>query len=498
MRKFYSALMALSVFLFASCDKNEGDIGSKTNDGDQARVGLTLNFPTSMTKAANDENATANEAAVSSITVFIFESDGSHADGSPANYPGGAGVIGDYFYITVDGNNNKYKLIEPIETTEGTKKIYAAVNLPVALQTMNEDQLKAAQTTSGLVTSVFVTSSESSEVSMISAVEEENLKAYEGNDATDINTVTLTVERMMSKIAVTENGSVTTHENTKAGGKFYITPNAFTVGNIPNKIFPIQKIVNSKLVTPGLTIDDSGNPVPTHPILPTSDYILRDNINAKSSLTPAKNAFYVPEHAPSNSRYDATYAVVRAEFTFEQLVEDVESDGTIKLQTAFSDFTDFTANVVYVVQNSLYTYFCETQALAEDVQDALTDAKINKFHRDVNDVAGGGEKFYAFYYVFINNDMYNDNYHNNDRLALYRNTYYDILVNGVDGLGVPGNNGTVPGDGDDEPYNPPTTPPVDDEDDPDPVYGELAKLLVEINVKPWVYRAPEVTLEPLK
>lgn len=422
-----SAALA-AVVAFSSCSKDDSQsVGS----GDEAKMDLTINFP--MVTRAADGNATAQDVAINSVTVFIFDKTGAHANGSPAAF-----VKGDF----TDNGNNSYSLLENkrITTTSGTKNVYVGINLPTSLKGVsNEAEFIAEASTANLYTT--------GDVAMLSAPEKKNLQAQVIGGTPTVNKVSLTVQRLVSKIAATKGTAANYTVGT--GATFTVAPDQFTVGNLASHFYPVQRVVSNKLVTPMKNTTDVALP----------QLALNANGTAANALT---STFYVPEHSTSigNLRGEATYAVIRGSFTFSHYAD--VANGAITTSAA----TGHTGGI-WVVRKADKTYFCKSQQIALNVVDALGGfAEIFEY-----------KALYTFYYVFINKDV------SADPLAVYRNQFRNVTINTVKGLGVPGDPNT------------PTNPPVVIPDPDEPVVETTAYLEVNIDVAAWDYYAPAVDLE---
>lgn len=437
MKKLFVAALA-AVTVFASCSKEDNVARTISEEGAKTTMGLAISFP--QTRAADASNATADEVTVKDVTIFIFNTDGSASTGN--------GEVRAYADFTPKGNN-VYALNENkrISTTAGGKHIYVGINLPTALKGMaSEDALKAAwqfNMASDLTASTGF--------AMMSPVANETLAAQEADTTPTANQVTVSVERLVSKVGVRQGtGSTGTFAHA-----FTITPDKFAVGNLATKMFPIQQLTGTKLMTPMV------NSTAVNALVA---------LNTGSTANKDLAVYYVPEHRPaSNLRGEATYAVIRGKIAVENFAR-VDAGAIV---------TDVTPGIsagdeVFVVRAEAGdVYICEDLTAASAVQDKLTDANIYKYIADSN------ADLYCFYYVFLNNDAaLNDN-----QLAVFRNQFFDITVGAIKGIGFPGDE---------------TDPSVPEPEIPDPeipIIETDAYLEVIVDVAPWDYKAITVPLE---
>jgi len=122
--KFFVIAAIAATTLFASCNRD-----NSANDEDSGRatqIKVSLNFPAApQTRATTDPNATANEAAVNTVDIFIYNASGSFqshtaltaADFTPAGQKGNADAY-------------QYTASTKIPTTTGAKSVFAGINLP--------------------------------------------------------------------------------------------------------------------------------------------------------------------------------------------------------------------------------------------------------------------------------------------------------------------------------------------------------------------------------
>ena len=438
MKKFLFLALA-AVFALTGCNKDSRNIYA--DNGSDAALDLVISFPA--TRAA-DANATAADTKVTDVTVFVFNN-----DGSLATMNGGAApvtlTVADF---TVDAATNTYTLLEGkrITTTAGAVKIYVGINLPSALKSKATESALKAEYATGVADLAGANG-----IAMLSAVQSATLNAQEAGGTPTVNKVTVTVERLVTKVAVRKATSPTTGAFAKG---FTIAADQFAVGNIATHIFPVKRVENNKLVAPMKNSTAVGTQVAL-------------NANGTGVTDAAFNSFYVNEHRPTinNFRGEATYAVVRGEITFTGFA--YVDAGVIKVN---GTPTLVAGNKVYMVRDAGNTYFSKDLTDASAIHALLTDATIHEY------IVATGNKLYCFYYIFLNRNEA-------DALAVYRNQFIDITVGNINGVGYPGD----PTD--------PTKPPVIIPDPDIPVISTDAYLEVIVDVKAWDYKTVNTTLE---
>jgi hypothetical protein len=400
MKKLF-LLAALATTAMTSCEKGADANGNEKED---AKMNVVISFPQAMGTRVNDSNASAKDVAIESVTVFVFDQNGKAETGN------GTTFLQQDFNV-VSGNKFELKPDKRILTTAGSRRIYVGINLPTAL--------KGAADEKALIAKASIVGLEgANSVAMLSKVAARTLVSQKNDgDPTPANNVVSTeVERLVSKVAVIAGENATWPLNEENGGgtgngnTFSVTPDKFSVGGLATTFYPVQRLSNGKLDTPGDKVDDG-----------VAQF--RD-INPKGSTISALDAFYVYEHSDPKQTYlqkDLTFAVVRAEFTFAKFAKTgtggIEYEDAATLASGASVYTFRVGNI---------TYACRSEAIADQVKTALgVDLSTTPTDLYKADAAG---KLYTYYHLFLNKDE-------TDRLAVKRNQFFSINVSGVRGLG---------------------------------------------------------------
>ena len=460
MKRFLMFALVASTFLVAcSKDDNQPIDGGNEKKIDTS-MGLNVTFPalneTRAARAADTDNATAGELIVNTVTVFIFNPNGSVAPGNGTE----RSISTDF----EDQTNNMWSLKESsrIKTTSGPKKIYVAANLPsgFAATVTQENVLTQTATNFG---GTLVAQLTSSGIGMMSPVKEINLVAMTDADnlseqTPDANKFTTSIERMVAKVAVSYASATTTYP--VSGINYYV--DQFGVGQDGSAMYPAKWInAAGKLVTPFAS--RTGAPG-TGRIKAINAY------NAAGKPKDLTNYFYAGENATQQGlRGEAAYASIRAKMTppkYWKVVAD-----------ALVEDMDAPAPDAYVVFHNNQYYFTKSEAIAIAVSGVLNESNVN--------LPPAGYKLYSghycHYFVFLNRkNEATDQGH----LELHRNDFINVKVNGINGIGEPGDpdtGGETPGPG-----------PVDPEI---PVVSIPTMIEVTVDVTPWNYTDPTVILE---
>ena len=439
MKKILLAAVA-ALFIFTSCNK-EG-IDNPVLTGENALLGLVIEFPAVSTKAA-DANATADEVKITDVTIYVFNTDGSIV-GAPVTKAISAFTPG------TGANINTYVLNENerLTVTAGAKHIYVGANLPSQIKSLtSETALKTAVATTNLVTA--------NGIAMFSGLKEQTLSAQEVNSTPTVNTAQVSIARLVAKISANAGtaANATANLGDATVGEYEVTPDMYSVGNLASAIFPVQQFSGTKLLTPMTNTTAIGSLI---------------SLNANGTAANVASKFYVPEHRPqSNLRGEGTFIVIRGSFDFDSYATLNAAGTGVELNASTYSAGDHFW-VVRTSDNSA-TYFCET------AQDAVNVASITANALTPAEFAGK----YCFYYMFINNsDTLTPN-----RVTVFRNTFIHYTIGAVKGLGYPGDLN--------DPENPTTEIPEPDE----PIFATDAYLLVDISVTPWTYTGVTLELE---
>jgi hypothetical protein len=438
------AAFAATMLGAVSCQK-DGGIG--TQEGEEAKMGITISFPKSSMTRASDTNASDQDLIVSSIDVFVFNPDGTADKGNDKVEIG---------HFTEDANAGKWTLNDAnlIPTTAGKKRIYVGINLPDGLKNAASEAVLTGEINN--VDGLFSNTDQSKGPAMLSKATEKEIVATTQNQ---INTVSVSVIRMSAKVTATMGQSFTSTPTAVTEPKFRVTPDRFTVGNTAMSYYPVQIVNGSTLVTPG----DMNALKPVALLDRVNNELVA--VNPYNTAGKNKTGRYVPEHAVSNltREGESTYAVVRGKLEPTHMATVSGSD-IDESTPAPADFT----NPVWVISYSGKVYFTATTTDRDNVIAALhLQDNASNYYKEYT--PAGDNKLYCFYHVFLAKNEA-------DPLAIYRNTIYDVIINSVKGLGMPGL--------------------LDAPEQPDePVYEQDARLDVEVAIEDWNYRSANTDLE---
>lgn len=439
------AALAATAISLGSCSKTTGGPELDPDyEGGTATMGLTISFPKIQGTRADDGNAEAKDVAVNKINVFIFKTDGTPAKGNNTiNVGMFAPPVNNVW--TLAGTNR-------VVSSAGQKRIYVGANLPAALESA------AMVSESALLNEAMTTDLAGTAIAMLGYADKK-LESSEVNSNQTVNDLSVEINRLVAKVTATM-GTASKELSSTTNTGWSVTIDNFTVGGTAQKFYPRQRTNGltgdaMRLTTPG---DRNQGPKAVNAIDLTANAPVA--VNDMGTAAKVAKSFYVPEHATSANYYrqEATYAVIRGELKFNDFT--TVSNNAVGSASAAGD----TTSPIFVVRNAGKSYFF-ADAANRDAFIALNglSANFDTFQR-----ASADQKLYAFYYVFLNTSKA-------DKLSVYRNQFINIQIDGVSGVGTPGQDGA--------PENPNLTP-----NDPTGPATEIdAQLNVTVDVKPWDY-----------
>ena len=450
MMRFKSILAAglVAMAAFSSCSNDDNGVNVPGAEGEATTMGLSFTLPTSATRAT--EVGTANENAVSSITVYIFDGNGNAVTGNAT---------------TIDANTTNFDIVgtkytlkdgKQIETTAGPRRIYIAANVQGFVGTPATEaalQTKKIAISDAAVATKFI---------MFSEVTAKNLAAQADGQSPEqngaANKVVTSMERISAKVVVSKASDTFTQTFTSpAGFSIEYTVDQWGVGNDVTTAFAVK----GDATTGDYRAFDASKF--------TNAASLIDDIDWATCAT-----VYVGENTPVNGLIgEATYAMIRTIAKPSQVVS-VDGGGNL-VWSAPGTLTD----LYVVITADKKAYFCDSETNAEAVL-----------------IKVGGNRYtypgcYAYFTVLLNEK---------EAVAakINRNEFIHVNVTGVasNGLfgGIPGSGSS----GGEEPIDPtdPTDPdnpnPVDPEE---PIEKKDAFLLFEVSVSPWLYTASNIDLQ---
>lgn len=418
---------------FGSCSKEEVIIDQSQKTGEPTKMSLSIAQPKTY---AEDGYATPEEVIISTVDVFIYGTSGDFQKRERRDRAD---------FDELDDNIWKLKDAKSITTTVGQKKIYVAVNLPLALAHSIEgtNPGKIEQTVTG-VSDLY--SSEKG-ISMFSRKEETpDLVATTDNVVPEANKVTVTVARLLAKVIVEESPSL---EKSIAGGT--IRDLEFTVSNVNTKFFPLPDMETYKdpnwtsLWTNLSDFIDPGN------------YLEVNSFGAKANLPATKSIYTTENTSASNVHGDHTYAAVRCTFVPDRIVRLNASKDAVEEDpdSGYKPGDDF----FLVAAEGVRSFF----ASPEDAADYATrsNSSVIKY-----------EKGACYYAAFLNPTPEAGKEKKYDVL---RNTIYRVTITKINNLGTPTDGiGEGGDDGTDPTGTDPTTP-----------ISDYTQMSVTVNVESW-------------
>lgn len=288
---------AILVMSFASCTK-ERELTDNHNDGVETSMRLAITFPSNGTRATFDPNSTEEEAAITTVDVFIYKANG--------NFSSRTRLTASDFEAPAQGSNSdKYVAKNKVRTTTGTKNVYVAINLPdaIAVSLIGEQEKALSQYSKTFSIADLTTDNKfvmfSTNPVTGTFVEDENDPA---------NQITVLCERLVAKITV--ETSPTLDVSAVPGT---IKKLEFAINNFNSKLFLLQGAAGDyKDPNWSLTSYDANDFI----LASSANYApIRENGDANYS---ANKNLYTPRYAAENTsegkrQKEITRVTVRAQ-----------------------------------------------------------------------------------------------------------------------------------------------------------------------------------------
>ena len=558
MRKIF-LMAAAAATLFASCTKEENG-GDLPGNGEPAKVGFSFKLPESaFTRANGDPQPASNpdEISVKRISVFIFDVNGMPATVNPYTKFDDTEVAAAFAKTSVS-NNDVYTLQEDyyIETNSGKAHIYVGVNLPASLDKAyaNETDLLSAKANAnnekaGAATT-DATFAKAGEFTMfgqgldpVTKLPAVDLKEWEEGTPTTLNTVTVDVQRVVSKVVGTTRQA--TFSATKAGSTdlAYWGLSTNPTNDMLLKYDIVGYNVYSELAESylgyraGRSVWDS--------IYDQYESFFKNSTGVAAWLGDGTHAgankamtvfagsgpnaalkdlagFYVgenyssknPDGAGASLNGNTTYAMVATKVKINYTAAWDATDKKVVWNQIPGSPTNYTTGTetLYVVEatvretGKIETFISTIEADAEAIIDGLEDMRHPPVSNpDADAIPGNGDEMieypvyssvstvpyvykesYVHFLVWLNRDGFND-------YNVGRNQFIHVNVTGVTGMDGNGNNifPGYPGE-EDDPSKPIDITKNDNNPDPKIITGKIeggkALLKVVITVKDWIYR----------
>lgn len=506
MKRIFSTAALAAVVLFAACSKdNSGAIGSGEN-GVGSKMGLSFTMTSDISgkdqtrgttlTPGEPVDGTVNECVVNSVTVFVFNSDGTYdTHSTQGGYADFTDIANEF---DVDDKTYTLKEAKAINVMVGVKRIYVGINLPADFKSKanvpNEAALMAARDFIIDVTAARgddnLTGTDG--VAMFSEkVAENTLVAMEAGstETPDANVIKIDMVRMVAKVvAQTSNAGAAYDVTYNAGEALSLQTSVnYSVKNFilmqqATSIYTAQKIVGSKLVTPGGVLPYSYYETIYTPVPPATAGFEYTKVGNSSENITALEFAYTGENAPKSSFVkEATYMLVQTKML--PLKKAIVNGAAIET----TGHTFAAADDIWVVRSKVVgdeqqVYFCASSDDANAVANKMNELDANA-GATIKQYYGG----YAYFMVFLNKD------NANKTVDVYRNQFIHVLINGINGSKFTATRGTDGSDGED-PEDPtdPTDPYTPDPEDP--IFELESQMLVEVTLKPWDYLKNTVIL----
>ncbi|MDR2039999.1 MAG: Mfa1 family fimbria major subunit [Bacteroidales bacterium] len=423
MKKVNFLILALTAFIFFSCSKDD-----KANDpfiqGQETHSAVSLSFPKTMLKSADEGAANTVEAEVTTVAVYIVDD---------INGMMHKGVFNNTQFVE---QNGKYALTSAIKTTTGDKKIYVVLNPGATLQT-NIDNMKGGIFGDIALDGTAANYVTASDLVMASTAAASKTLTVQTEAEALADPLAITVQRNTAKVAVKEKSASTP----VIGGSIANLEFAMLVE--AKKSYLVQQGGNTlgTVITPGRNIS---------PLTADNDYFTKlstpstwKSVNTNSVENKDLAGYYVLENVNvSNVTGNTTAAIIKGQYTptANTVVVAYAANGTRTIGS-------ISAGESFYVKKSDNTFWSES-AYADALNNGLTAGHFSKKYDN-----GTG-----YYRIWVQDADGNR--------GVLRNNYYVLNVTKISGPGLP----SVPG--------------VDPEDPNLPI-EEDTYISVEVTILPW-------------
>ena len=362
---FVIAALAATV-LFSSCNK---DKATSDEGGEATTMEISIKFPgVPQTRATFDPNALDSEAELKKVDIFIYYPSGtlqrhqsltaSAFSANPSN-----GTDADVYTSTTK-----------IQTTTGSKKVVAGINLPQSVvDDLNKKPMIGTLTTVAQTMSrAQMTGANGFVMFSTEPVSGTFVVETESNAAT-ANRVVLRCERLVAKVTVeTDVDLVIT------GVPGTLSNLQFAVNNFNNKLFMLQGIAPERRDPNWVRDPNNLYYAGDFEDTPATDYV--DVLNRRTIANPTKND-YRPRYASENTteskiKGEATRATVRGEFIPANLWTYT---GGVLTQTTNIAVTPVTFYHVRIDMEGDYYFGIQSQAADFAVSKGKTAADVNTY-----------------------------------------------------------------------------------------------------------------------
>ncbi|MDR0961523.1 MAG: Mfa1 family fimbria major subunit [Mediterranea sp.] len=243
------AFMLLATAGLSSCQNEIPNGGNDNVQGEETYMALNIAFPQSaQTRATADENATADETAVKTVDIFIYDAAGIYESVTSFD----DSKLGDYFTQGTGTTDNLYTAKTAVKTTTGQKKVFVAFNLPASIKSglITAGSIKALSEVGQTITTAQISDGTGVNTgkafvmcNKVITTTAEALEATTITDATDPkfpkkNQVEVTVARLAAKVTVQKAATVAVE--TELQGDFNMDNLKFGIDNFNQKVFLLQ------------------------------------------------------------------------------------------------------------------------------------------------------------------------------------------------------------------------------------------------------------------
>ncbi|MFV0586616.1 Mfa1 family fimbria major subunit [Bacteroides reticulotermitis] len=427
----YVMMMAAALTMGLSSCSNESDVVDDTSkEGVKTYASIKFSSPSTY---ATSHTGTTEESTINTVDVFIYNSGGflknHHQFSTFAETTPGSGV---------------WETTQLMETTSGAKQIYVGINLPsdiiTSLSTTNKTLAALTSVAQAITVADIATNNN---FAMGSDVTPATFTPWDGvtGSMPDANAITVNVKRFASKITVEEKASLAL-ANVDGGT---LSDLQFALGQVNLSTYAAQKKVGTTIEDPNYAAPSTaGDGLADAPV--AADY---STVNAAGTAINTLVAKYAPENTNDNVLAgNLTYVSVSAKFAPKKVLTGTTG--------AWVETTHGTVGGFWCIKTTTGNLYFKSVTEATDYAAEYSIPAAN-----VVEYAGGT----CYYTVYVNKAKNYD---------IFRNDFYQVIIDEIMGLGDKEEGPTVP------------TNPVD----------LTTKIKVSVEVTPWNLESENVSLIP--
>ncbi|MDR1646176.1 MAG: Mfa1 family fimbria major subunit [Tannerellaceae bacterium] len=328
MIKFFAATTAVAISMTACTNEEIAPDVQPTIE--RASLTIAINNEGTTTRANGDDNATAAEVEVKTVSVFVFGTTGTKAEVDTLFETTGAGGID--VALKDQGKYNVTINAVPV----GNKRIYVGVNLPTGTENIHDliadNGVNAAIIALSDTAKLAKLYTPATGFAMFSDAIATPYEVKQGQT----NEVSVAVKRFVAKVTAQTNAAFEANTNSArtVNGAEIGAALTFAMGQINTKFFPLPQLVSGKYQDPNYSAasgeaipyaadftnafsDFTTSSWPATEALLTNGFVSVSNNTDAATLTNLKPLYVLENTSVNHLEGEITFALVKAKFTPE-------------------------------------------------------------------------------------------------------------------------------------------------------------------------------------